>query len=103
MKPIAECRTLQELFEDPTRWTQNSFARNTAGESCYWPSAQARSFCFIGGLKRIYGEEYWQSSNMNAKLKALQDDIENTYFTWWNDLPGRKVEQIQAMVKKHDL
>jgi hypothetical protein len=102
-KPIDQCKTVAELFADPTRWTQNSFARNAAGLPCYLLHTEATCFCFLGGMKRIYGDEYWRREGVPKKLDALKDDVGLCTLTLWNDNPETTAEQVRAMAEKHGL
>jgi hypothetical protein len=45
---------LAEFFKNPGSWTKNAYARNAYFEIVPIKSLQAKKFCIVGGLCRVY-------------------------------------------------
>lgn len=98
IKPIAECKTLQELFADPARWTQLANSKNSEGQTCYVHSPQAHCFCLAGGTMRVYPLVEDRFRVFNLLTREITRDSSGV--VGWNDDPRRTVEDVQALVKK---
>lgn len=98
IKPIAECKTLQELFADPARWTQLANSKTSEGQTCYVHSPQANCFCLAGGVMRVYPEV----TDLMRVFKLLSTEIakDTCGIICWNDIPERTAQEVQALVKK---
>lgn len=98
IKPLAECRTLQELYADPKRWTQGSYARTADGLKV-WPfDDRASCFCLHGGVGKVYDTQPVEKGN-EARMR-LNNEIGRGGVPSWNDDKSRTVEEVQALVKK---
>lgn len=97
IKPIAECKTLQELFADKTRWTKGAFAKSPEGFKVWACSDNATCFCFAGGAARIYPDIRIRQEIFNrvndelGKISCIVD---------WNDEKIRTVEEVQELCRK---
>ena len=95
-------KSLQELFSDPSRWTQGISARDARGYATYISNPAARSWCLWGGCVRIYGgtgpifNEIFKKLEQAVKQYTGEDDSSPTSF---NDRPTTSIEDIQAVVK----
>lgn len=87
IKPIDQCKTLQELFADPARWTQRAYARKADGGPVGLCNPDATCFCLIGGLRRLGMAE-----------NELKNELGDVFR--WNDAPGRTIQEVQDLVKK---
>jgi len=88
MKPIEECTTLQELYENPSHWTKGSGDNKTC-------------FCLMYGCDKIYKDRL--SVWMKVE-KSIKDYIEKLTkqrgIVPWNDAPKRTIEDIRKLVKE---
>lgn len=92
---------MQELFDNPKKWCQESSARDKDGCPVLADSLLACSWCLIGAMHRCYpdGEERFQ---VGQKLLEAQKKVFGTQLPipFVNDAPGRTFEEIQAWVKE---
>lgn len=92
VKPISECRTLQELFVVPSRWTQHTSARDARGNRTSLNNPHASCFCLYGGLTLLYG--------IGEKAKAVEYLIEAEHrdFVGYNDAHDTTHSDILKLV-----
>lgn len=105
IKPIDECKTLQELFADPSRWAQNGYAYMTEGTSKIkvWPfDERADCFCLSGGFCRIYDNEKFERAEAIRIRNLICIELKGCLVAW-NDDPARTFADVQALVKKLNL
>lgn len=93
-------KSLQELFSDPSRWTQGANARDANRVVTNINDPTACSWCLLGGCVKIYTDSIFDE--LVDKLRQAieqytgQDDSSPTAF---NDRPTTRIEDIQAVVK----
>jgi hypothetical protein len=101
IKPVAECKTLQDLFSDPSRWAKGGYAFATEGIRKFkvWPfDKRAECFCLTGGFGRVYGDgTMMEQDKVRDKIFA---ELKGRSMVSWNDDPCRTFADIQALVKK---
>jgi len=96
IKPLDQCKTLQDLFADPKRWTAGNFARDFSGKGVSSYDKEAVSFCLIGGLNRIY-------TDMSARLEALgriRNEVSDSLTELFSFNDESSYEDIRLLVKK---
>lgn len=93
IKPISECTTLQELFADPTRWTQDRYAKTADGHLSSINSRWSVCFCLAGGIHRVYKDYTKRSDVFDQVFREVGSTAE------WNDAPERTVEDVQKLCK----
>lgn len=76
------------LEEDPSRWTQHEFARNSEGRSRSTQAEDTTCFCLTGLIMKFAAP--WR----NPVLDSLSNIIN------WNDNPSRTVEEVIALFRK---
>lgn len=99
MKPISECRTLQELFEDPSRWTQCKFAVDKTGESVSVYDDTAACFCLVGGIRRVYGSDGLAQS-ICRRVAGHVRATTGPELMDWNDHEDRTAKDIQDLCRE---
>lgn len=58
VKPVIECKTVEELFARKDRWTQWAWARDKNNKPLYFNHPDGEKFCLRGAISLIYkGEE----------------------------------------------
>lgn len=83
-------------------WAQQTFARDSNGNMCYWASEQAETFCSIGAIYRAidFGKTLNSFLGIDvigavAKHMPLGYETEiGENLTRFNDAKGRKKEEI---------
>jgi len=94
IKPIAECKTLQELFADPKRWTQGAMAKDEQGKTTYICTNAAVCFCLAGGLSKVYPDGDARIVSVKKIRVEIGDMVD------WNDDPKRSARDVQDLVAK---
>lgn len=107
MKPIKECKSLQEVFVSPDRWTKQAFYRDKDGKTLDYSSPTSRvknatSCCILGAIDIVYPD------NSDSIISKLSENLKMKAFvhagiTEWNDHPSRTFEEIQEIVKELDI
>lgn len=95
---------IRDLLTDKSKWTQNLYSRDAAGNSVM-PSDYLKrtpvSFCLRGAAYWCYGE----GERYNAIDQRLRDEMARRGFslTKWNDHPQRTFEEVRALVEELDI
>ncbi len=93
-----------QLLDSPEKWMQNPgsicSAKESNGLNCDDLSSQAVSWCILGALKRCYGTDY--SGSIKKVLRCLGKKFSHELAPW-NDAPGRKWEEVRAVLKEADV
>lgn len=58
--PLTECEIhtkVEELFQDPNKWTSAAYARDEQGESCAILAPEAICWCWAGAIYKVQGIE----------------------------------------------
>lgn len=96
--PMAQPKTLQELFARDGSWTQRWSARDSNGRACE-PNASAARYCMRGGLLFLHGPDRIHPHEMKLR-RALESRGEHRSYIAWNDHEGRTIEEIRELVKE---
>lgn len=108
--------TIQSLFRRPNRWTQGELARDANGDGTIpnWQHKFAKDwtkpvcFCLSGAVDKCYGDAPWQTRK--RVLRRIREAIacikgrrpnkwRNESIVGWNDVPGRTIQEIRAVVR----
>jgi hypothetical protein len=89
-----------DILTDPSKWTQNAWARNSQGEHVYHADADAICFCSLGAVERA-------GRNLNASDEAISEAYAAVVratgaltIAKWNDAPGRTFDDVIDVFKK---
>lgn len=93
--PIDQCKTLQELFSVPERWTKYYFARDVNNERVFFESEAASCFCLAGACKRLKLKD--------EKIVQICHKVPGMNIAAFNDNPDTTFEDIQKVIKELDL
>lgn len=91
-KSVVMCSTLTELFEDKSRWTQGTMARDTNGKMLPSEDPSAVCWCLLGGLDKVYKDFVTKT----AAYKKISDRVGN--LNTFND--RNSYETIYQLVKE---
>lgn len=87
--------TLQELFSDSSKWTQQTYARDITGRPVTINDIDAVCFCLMGAIYKCY-----PSTEEKAKVIQKLESKRLLNITFWNDARERKFEEVQQLVKE---
>ena len=104
LRILKEARALVEKG-----WTQNADARNKRGAECPKFDKHASAWCITGAMdaasyKRFtLSSRVWQEAvrAMRIAINSVRDrNVECVFLSDWNDVPGRKKEEVLAVFDK---
>lgn len=96
---------ISELFSEPSRWTQHTYARDAEALRCSADSDSAVCWCLTGALCKCYGNDD-TDRRLEAERKirrALIDRGEAAYIVEWNDRSFRTFEEVKSLVEQADV
>lgn len=96
LKPIRQCKTLQELFASKSRWIRGHWAVTNRGVLVYSNNPEACAFCFDGGITKIYGKDFNRCSEVYWKVAQ---ELQTSCIIDWNDEKAT-YEDVVALCKK---
>lgn len=95
---------ISELFSEPSRWTQHTYARDAATRRCSARSDSAVCWCLTGALVKCYGGDVTRYAEAEDKVRrALTARGEAHYIVEWNDSPLRTFAEVKALVEQADV
>lgn len=98
MKLLHECLTLQDIFEDPSRWSKGG-SRDANGELVNHCS-EAVSYCITTAICRIPEDSLTVIEKIGRVIGLnINPDIPTALWDW-NDAPERTIEDVQKLVKE---
>lgn len=108
-----EFKTLQELFADPSRWTQRVSARDSEGlcPALDPDDPRAVCWCLVGGARLVYSDGNLRTEIYRRLRSALPSSDRTDTNKWqllddfndlvsWNDNYMRTPEEILELVTK---
>ena len=102
---------VSELLQRPDGWCQCSYAQTVDGVSCSVKETYAEKFCLRGAVQACHNDPWEDRAESRLFLAAVgsvlaaRAGLKNVCFnidkvTTWNDAPGRKQEEVVALVKE---
>lgn len=91
---MSDPKTLQELFSKDGSWCQKLLAKDNKGKACAIQTPEAKSWCLIGGMYKVYGH------NTNISDKIHDGIMPEQSISIWNDNKKRTIEDVRALVKE---
>ena len=101
MKPINECKTVEELLgAGPERWTKGESFQDAEGNR--WTLDEHKKgepvcFCVEGAISYIYGS---RQGMVQSALLIVKNLILVNAICEWNDAPERTYEEVMSIVRK---
>lgn len=95
-----------EFFDDPIDafyWTQDAHARDEYDKEIDWDDRNAAKFSLLGCVYKLYrGTKYWGVITRYMH-EIFPMDLMELALIDWNDVDGRKKEEVLEFLKKHQL
>lgn len=96
LKPIRQCKTLQELFASKSRWIRGNWAMTNRGVSVYSNNPEACAFCFDGGITKIYGKD---SNRLREVYQKVTEELQTASVISWNDDKATYADVVELCKK----
>lgn len=101
---------IRQLLSSPKKWTQEYYSYDKDGNRCEPNSKEAVCWCLGGAVLRCYSHKnITQREKIIVKLqKVLNGKLDRVKehgnpISGWNDFPGRKFEEVKALVDELDI
>lgn len=91
-------RKVKALLKQAKQWTQFTYARDASGGAVQLEDAEAVTFCLMGAIRRVGGEDIVMQREIGRTVRAGMWGL-----TTWNDDPKRThADVIKALDKTID-
>lgn len=84
--------TVQELLDDPSKWTKGALARDIDGEGLEADNSSAVCWCLIGAIQKCYGVAW-----IGVVIKCMRH-LSVDWIDLWNNDPQRSFAEVKSLV-----
>lgn len=89
---------VRDLLREPGQWTQNSSARDAAGQPCNGTDPLAVAWCLMEAIDCCYPEDA-----QGEIYNKLYDAIDGQSLLRWNDMLERTFADMRTLVERLDI
>ena len=101
--------TLVEFFSNPSKWTQEVYARDDEGRPVDLTTDKAVCWCTLGGIYRVYGYDNTIARRIEDKIRrviAKREGRSNAGWvsiSEWQDRSNQTYEEVMSVLKEADV